>query len=58
MIFENMDWLKNNFRVDPRMATFYRLGKDTTVLQKSLAERHLHGVLATLYRRISDTSPR
>ena len=33
MIFENMDWLKNNFRVDPRMATFYRLGKDTTVLE-------------------------
>ena len=27
-------------------------------LQKSLAERHLHGVLATLYRSISDTSPR
>lgn len=32
-MFENMDWIKNNFRVDPQMATFYRLGKDTTVLE-------------------------
>lgn len=33
MMFENIDWTKSSFRVDPQMATFYRLGKDTTVLE-------------------------
>lgn len=33
MMFENIDWTKSNFRVDPQMVTFYRLGKDTTVLE-------------------------
>ena len=33
MMFENTDWTKNSFRVDPQMATFFRLGKDTTVLE-------------------------
>ena len=32
--------------------------ENPAIVQKSLAERHLHGVLATLYRSISDTSPR